>query len=427
MLHDRSRYARSIALDERARAVIPGGHHLSGRPLTGATSSPLYIQHARGCHVVDVDGHGYTDYLMAFGPYLLGYAHPDVDAAAHGSSHSGRLVSLNHPLHVEFVEALLACGYFPGAEMGAFFRTGSEATTAALRIARRATGRRKVVRCGYHGWHDWCLPREDFVPAGLDSQVLELDANNPESLTPILQENPDVAAVIVAPEMVLPFRPEKLHRIREITRGAGAIFIMDEVKTGLRIAPGSICARIDLVPDIITVSKALGNGWPVAAILGSRAALRYGDDMHYSATFHGDIGAIASAMKTLKLVEQTGAAAHVEAMGARLIGGLNQALVRNRLPGEAYGEPLPAMPFMRFRHPDASVNAALTREFCERALRRGELLHPRHMWFPSLAHDAATIERTIAVADEVMSELARGPIQEATAVCVGSESSAGSE
>src|SRR4029079_6959301 len=121
-----------------------------------------------------------------------------------------------------FIERVIA--RFPGAEMGAFFKTGSEATTAALRVSRRATGRRKVARCGYHGWHDWCLPLEDFVPAGLDAQVPEFRANDPSSLQAIFDARPgQLAAVILAPEMVLPYEPAIFHELLRITHAHGAL------------------------------------------------------------------------------------------------------------------------------------------------------------------------------------------------------------
>ncbi len=398
------RYPRSRALYERAQALIPGGIHLSGRPLVDADTSPMYFDRARGCRIWDVDGHEYIDYLMAFGPYLLGYAHEEVDRAASEQGRSGRLLSMNHPLHVRFVESLVA--RFPGAEMGVFLRTGSEATTAALRIARRATGRRKAARCGYHGWHDWCLPGEDFVPAGLDAQVMEFRANEPASLEAILRGG-DVAAVILAPEMVLPHDPSIFHALHRLAKAHGAVFIMDEVKTALRIAPGSVSARVGLTPDLITVSKALGNGWPVAAVVGRREVMAHGAGMHYSATFHGDTAAMAAALATLEIVDRTRAADHVDAMGARLIDGLAQIALRHDVPAEAFGEPLPAMPFFRFTHESPDARARATRTFYREMLTRGVLLHPRHMWFVSLAHTDADITRTLEAADEAMALAAR--------------------
>jgi glutamate-1-semialdehyde aminotransferase len=401
----RDRYARSRALFERARHVIPGGIHLSGRPLVDPDTTPMYFERAKGCRIWDVDGHEYVDYLMAFGPYLLGYAHRDVDRAAEEQGHQGRLLSMNHPVHVRYIEALVR--RFPGAEMGVFFRTGSEATTAALRIARRATGRRKVARCGYHGWHDWCLPMEDFVPAGLDAQVPEFRANEPASLEAVLAASPgEVAAVIVAPEMVLPHDPAVFHELLRIAHAHGAVFIMDEVKTALRIAPGSVSARVGLTPDLLTVSKALGNGWPAAAVVGRRDVMAHGDGMHYSATFHGDTAAMAAALATLEIVDRTRAAEHVERLGERLIAGLQRIADAHRVPAEAYGEPLPAMPFFRFTDPSPERRAAATRTFYREVLARGVLLHPRHMWFVSLAHTEADITRTLEVANEAMSVVA---------------------
>ena len=361
----------------------------------------MYFERGRGARIHDVDGHAYIDWLMAFGPYLLGYAHDEVDRAAEVQGRAGRLLSMNHPMHLTFIEALLP--RLPGAEMGIYFRTGSDATTAALRIARRATGRRRVARCGYHGWHDWCLPLEGFVPAGLDAQVTEFRAGDPSTLEAILRDGQGpLAAVIVAPEMVLPHDPAIFHRLAALTRAHGAVLVMDEVKTALRIAPGSVCARIGLVPDLVTVSKALGNGWAVAAVLGRREVMEHGAGMHYSGTFHGDTAAMAAALTVLDIVDRDGAAAHVDRIGARLLDGLRAVAATHGLAAEAYGEPLPAMPFFRFRDPDADRNARLTATFYREVLARGVLLHPRHMWFPSLAHTDADVDRTLEVADEAM-------------------------
>lgn len=390
----RARYPRGAALYEQALRLIPGGHHLSGRPLVDPQTTPTYFERGSGCRIQDVDGHEYTDYLMAFGAHLLGYARPEVDAAASERAARGGLLSLNHPLHLELVEALLPA--LPGAEMAAFFKTGSEATTAALRIARAHTGRRRVVRAGYHGWHDWCLPLERFVPAGLDAQVLEFRASDPDSLKAVLQQHgAEVAAVIVAPEMVLPFRPEVLHELAQLTHAAGALFIMDEVKTGLRIWPGSICQRIDLVPDLLTVSKALANGYALALTVGSRRVMSSAEGMHYSATFHGDTAAMAACLETQRLAAAEATLAHVERLGQQLIDGLNSLVKELGVAAEAYAEPLAAMPFFRFTDEDPSRRAELTRWFYREVLARGVLLHPRHLWFISGAHTAQDIHATL--------------------------------
>jgi glutamate-1-semialdehyde 2,1-aminomutase len=397
----RLRYARSSACYERARRLIPGAHHLSGRPLVDTETTPMYFEHGAGCRIRDVDGHEYVDYLMAFGAHLLGYAREEVDAAAMQQVRRGSLLSLNHPLHLELIETLLP--RLPGAEMATFFKTGSEATTAALRIARAHTGRRAVVRAGYHGWHDWCLPLERFVPSGLDAQVLEFRATDPDSLKNVLQAHGgNVAAVILAPEMVVPFQPEIFRELLRITQAAGALFIMDEVKTGLRIFPGTVCERIGLSPDLLTVSKALGNGWALALTAGSRKVMSAGAGMHYSATFHGDTAAMAACLETQRLAAGEGTLRHVEDLGQRLIDGLNALARELGMAAEAYAEPLPAMPFFRFTEPDSARAALLTRWFYREILARGVLLHPRHLWFISGAHTDADIDHTLDMCHEAL-------------------------
>ncbi|MEJ7730591.1 MAG: aminotransferase class III-fold pyridoxal phosphate-dependent enzyme [Polyangiaceae bacterium] len=394
------RYRRSHALVQRAHRVIPGGGHLTGKPLGDPARTPMYMESGRGARVRDVDGNEYVDWVMAFGPFLLGYRHPEVDEAGCRQIEQGALLSMNHPVHIEYIEALVA--RLPGAEMGTFFRTGSEATTAARRIARRATGRRVVVRAGYHGWHDWCLPAEQFVPAGLESQVLEFRADDPASLQACFAARPqEIAAVIVAPEMVVPTRAEVFQDIARITRAGGAVLVFDEVKTALRIAPGTIQQRVDVRPDLTTMSKALGNGWPIAAVLGTRAVMEHAAGMHFSATYHGDTAAMKASLKALEVIDRDRAAEHVDRLGRRLIEGLNTIAQSHRVSAVAYGEPLPPMPFLRFEDADAR-SARLRDLFYEQVLARGVLLHPRHMWFVSLAHSAADVERTLEVCDAAM-------------------------
>jgi glutamate-1-semialdehyde 2,1-aminomutase len=392
------RYAASSQWRARAAKVIPGAHHLSGRPLLPGEDAPAYMTRGQGARCWDADGHEYIDYIGAYGPFLLGYAHPVVDSAARAQLERGSLLSLNHPLHVEFAERLVA--RFESAEMVTFFKTGSEATTAALRVARAATGRKTVVRCGYHGWHDWCLPLEPFVPGGLAAQVLELDASKPESLERLLSEAPaPAAAVIVAPEMFLPTRREIFHQLLATTRAHGAVFILDEVKTALRIKPGSFQEHVGIRPDLTTLSKALGNGWPIAALVGKREVMQAAAGLHLSATYHGETAGMAAAMATLDFVESHPVAEHVWSLGERLIAGLNESASRHGIPALAFGEPLPPMPFLKFSVADEALNQRVKTRFYSEVLARGVLLHPRHLWFISYAHTASDIERTLEVAD----------------------------
>lgn len=394
-------YPRSSALARRARAVIPGGWHLSGRPLLPRGAAPHYFVEASGSSITDADGNVYTDFILAYGPPILGHARREVDEAAFAQARRGNLLSVNHALHVAFVERLLTL--VPGAEMGMFFKTGSDATTAAVRIARRATGRKAIARCGYHGWHDWCLPEEDFAPEGMADQVRGYDALHPATLAALLAREPGrYAAVILAPEMIHPPSAEKILLLMALAREHGALFIMDEVKTGIRAPGWTMQACCGIRPDMTTLSKALGNGWPVGAVLGPRAVMEHAAGMHVSATYHGEVAAMAAALATLDLVERENVQQRIEALGTRLIDGLNAAAARNRIPALAHGEPIPAMPFLRFAHPEPGLNDRLREAVFEQALAQGLLLHPRHLWFICAAHDEAQIDRAIDVIDGAM-------------------------
>lgn len=391
------RYRASRELFARAQAVIPGGHHLSGRPLLTPEDSPMYMARGQGARCWDVDGNEYLDYVGAYGPFLLGYANEAIDRAACEQLRKGNLLTLNHPLHVEFAERLVA--RLPGAQMAALFKTGSEATTAALRIARAATGRKRVMRCGYHGWHDWCLPLEHFVPGGLDEQVLEIAPRNLGAFEAAIAEPPGVAAVIVAPEMILPTDAGAFARLLATTHRHGAVFVLDEVKTALRIKPGSFQEYVGIEPDMTTLSKALGNGWPIAAVVGKRDVMKHGAGLHLSATYHGETAAIAAALATLEFIDSHPVAEKVWELGQRLIDGLNAAAARHKIEAVAFGEPLPPMPFLKFTSPDPALNERQKTTFYREMLARGVLLHPRHLWFVSYAHSAEDIERTLELAD----------------------------
>lgn len=401
------RYARSRELAATAAGSIAGVHHLSGRPLV-PDQPPLYLEHGAGARVRDVDGNVYLDFVLSYGAVVLGHADAEVDEAARAQLARGSLLSLNHRMHVAFADRLLR--WFPTAERVMFMKTGSEATTAALRIARRATGRRMVVRCGYHGWHDWCLPLEPWVPATLDAQVLEFDANHPETLAEILARDGErIAAVILAPEMLRPLGRETLAEIAGLTRRAGALFVLDEVKTAFRTAPGSVQQRLGVVPDLTTVSKALGNGWPIAAVLGGRDVMDHARGMHCSATYHGDAAAMAAAIATLDAIERRGVLDQLWARGESLLAGLTAAIERHGLPAEAFAEPLPPMPMLRFTAAEVDRSAALGHAFFSAMMERGVLLHPRHLWFVCAAHTERDIAEVVGHADEVMARLARAP------------------
>ncbi len=391
-----TRYKRSYSMLEEAKNLIPGGVQASRRPLLEGRS-PVYIQRARGCRCWDVDGNEYIDYSLSLGPIILGYAHPQVDEAAIRQLREGIVFTFNHPLQNRLAEKLTE--HIPSAERATFFKTGSEATSAAVRVARAHSGRERVARCGYHGWHDWCNVGAKGVPAALAGQTLGFDANRPETLEDVLSTQPgEFAAVIVAPETVSPAKSETFQRLIEIAHKHGAVFILDEVKTGFRMGLGGIQARLGITPDLTTLSKAMANGYPLGALVGKREVMRAAEEVHLSATFNGEAVSMAASLATLEVLEQPGNLEHIWRMGERLIAGLNALAGKHGAEAVAFGEPLPPMPVMRFKGEGEAVDN-LRREFYAEVIARGVLLHPSHVWFVCLAHGEPEIEQTLEVAD----------------------------
>ena len=191
--------------------------------------------------------------------------------------------------------------------------------------------------------------------------MLEFDSNDPHSLEALFAAHPgEIAAVILAPEMVLPPTREVFQAIQDATHRHGALFVLDEVKTAFRTAPGSVQARLGLTPDLTTVSKGLSNGWPVAAVVGRRDVMRSAAGMHLSATYHGDTAAMAAALTTLRIVEERGVADHVWALGQRLIDGLNAIARDLDVPARELRRALPAdaVPAVRAPAPGDERRAA---------------------------------------------------------------------
>jgi len=279
---------KSREYQDKARRIIPGMTQLlSKRPdMFSIGVWPGYFSKARGAAVWDLDGNRYIDMsISGIGANVLGYADPDVDAAVVETIAKGTSCSLNCPEEIELAELL--CELHPWAEMVRYARTGGESMAIAVRIARAHTGKDKVAFCGYHGWHDWYLAANlgtenalgehllsglspSGVPKGLTGTALPFRYNHLEELEKIASKHKDGIGVIVM-EPIRNSEPELgfIEGVRSIANETGAVFIVDEISAGFRLTTGGAHLIVHReTPDIAVFSKALGNGYPVAAIIG---------------------------------------------------------------------------------------------------------------------------------------------------------------
>jgi glutamate-1-semialdehyde 2,1-aminomutase len=345
-------------LAARAAAVIPGGVNSGQRRVAGLED--LVVTATSGATFTDAEGRTYTDYHAAFGPPLLGHNDPDVDGAVAAAARSVGLMGVGvTPIEIELAEQL--CELVPSVERVLLTETGSEATFHAIRVARAATGRRHVIKfqgC-YHGWHDAVamnvisLPenvgRHDPLSKGVLPEVTEATIvcrfNDAEEVERALDDH-DVAAIILEPipHNIGAVLPEDgfLERLRELATKHGTVLIFDEVITGFRHALGGFQSIAGVTPDLTTLGKAMGNGWPISA-LGGKAELMDlfsttpGRPAFFAGTFNGHPPTAAAALATIDKLRREPVHEHVFRLGERARRGLDELYRRLGIPAVVSG------------------------------------------------------------------------------------------
>ena len=406
----------------QAKSLIPGGTQLlSKRPEMYAPEQwPAYYREAQGCEVVDLDGRRYVDMsTMAVGACLLGYNDPEVTAAVVGRVQAGSMCTLNNPEEVELAQLLVELHSW--AEQIRYARTGGEAMSVAVRIARAATRRDRVAFCGYHGWHDWYLaanlePDGEMdrldghllpglkplgVPSKLAETALPFRYNDLDGLAAIVSEHGDqLAAVVMEPTRHVDPNPGFLEGVRELCDRIGAVMVFDEITAGWRFALGGAHLRYGVESDIAVFAKALGNGHPAAAIIGRTAAMQAAQESFISSTYWTEgVGPVA-ALATIRKMQTVDVPHHVETIGKRFQEGLLEIARQEGVPLAAHGHP--ALTTIQFEHPEA---AALGTLLTVRMLAHGILAGGG--FYVSLAHTDSHVDAYLAAAGEVFPELAK--------------------
>jgi glutamate-1-semialdehyde aminotransferase len=360
---------------------------------------PRHMVRSAGCTVWDDRGREYLDLLMALGAVALGYGHPEVTAAVAAAAADGVVGPLPPMLEEEIAERIARLA--PWVERVRFLKSGAEAMTAAVRIARAHTGRERVLGCGYHGWLDWCQAGDLAVPAATRALYAELPFNDVERTRAMIRAGGDqLAAVAIEPVVVDPPHPEWLATVREETERAGAVFIVDEVKTVGRLALGGGCERYGIRPDLVVMGKAIANGFPLALVGGRAEVMIAATRTWISSTLATEFVSLAAARATLDVLERERVPAYLWRVGGALYAGFERFAAAHRGLIAGVGGVAP-MCFLKLMDEDTS--AAVARE----CARRGLLFKRGAYNFVSLAHDATAVCRALDVLEEVLDYLAR--------------------
>ncbi|GIW07598.1 MAG: glutamate-1-semialdehyde 2,1-aminomutase [Dehalococcoidia bacterium] len=383
MIRERPRLAPSRSLE---RSTALKAHAIRRIPTLAQTFSkaptqfvqgvaPVYLERGAGSHVWDVDGNEYIDYPMALGPVILGHNEPAVTEAAIAQLQRGIAFSLPHPLEVELSDLL--CELIPCAEMVRFGKNGSDVTSGAVRAARALTGRDLIACCGYHGWQDWFIgttTRSRGVPQAVRDLTKPFVYNDLGSLERIFAEYPgQVAAVIMEPVGVVAPAPGFLEGVRDLAHQHGALLIFDEVVTGFRLDLGGAQRLFGVTPDLACFGKAMGNGFPIAAVVGSRAVMPIFDEIFFSFTFGGDALSLAAAIATIRFMQEEPVIAHLWAHGATLKDGYNRIAAELGLTRYTECVGLPPRTVITFRDEQGNESLIYKTLVQQECLKRGIL------------------------------------------------------
>lgn len=412
------RFTASQAMFQRASTRVPLASQTFSRShiqLPGG-AAPLFLTHGHGGRVWDVDGNEYVDMMSSLLSAVLGYRDPDVDQAVRDQLNRGVTLSLATELEFDLAEKL--AGIIPSAEMTRFGKNGTDATSAAIRIARASTRRDHVLVGGYHGWQDWYIgqtTRNKGVPAAVGALTHGFPYNDLDAVNALFKRFPgEVAAVILEPMAATDPRPGYLEGIKEITHKNGAVLVFDEIITGFRFALGGAQSLFGVTPDLSCFGKAAANGLPLAIITGKASLMAEMTEVFLSSTFGGEALSLAAAIATIDKMIREPVIDKLWSTGQTLADGAKERIRRHGLESIITMNGKAPWMVLGFNDHPAARKEAIKTLFLKEMIQAGVLITASHNI--NYAHDEADVTTVLAAYDRalpvVAQELARGRLEE---------------
>jgi glutamate-1-semialdehyde 2,1-aminomutase len=406
---DMSRYSKSMEHLLRAEQTIPLGSQTFSKSRTQypVGISPHFAAKAKGSEFWDIDGNRYIDLVSALASVTLGYGDKGVERAVLKQLKSGVSLSLPGILEAEVAELIVEM--VPSAEMVRFGKNGTDATSAAVRLARAYTGRDHIIVCGYHGWQDWFISsttRNKGVPDAVSALTHKFEYNNIESLSTLLNEfKGKIAAVIMEPMNSTYPKPGFLESVQKQTRSEGALLIFDETITGFRFAKGGAQELFGVTPDISTFGKGMANGFPLSAVVGRRDVMMEMEEIFFSGTFGGELLSLAAAKSVLRRQIKGGICEQLSDIGEEL-SSQTELIIDDKNLGEVLtltGHP--SWKFLNWQPTELYSIDELKTYFMQQAFQRGLLVLSTHNVTTSFT--TSTLRRTADIYWDVLTDLRR--------------------
>ncbi|MGD8983756.1 MAG: aminotransferase class III-fold pyridoxal phosphate-dependent enzyme [Desulfobacteraceae bacterium] len=402
---------RSLSLFDEARKLVPGGVGGARRPYNFVRGEyPIFFEHGKGGRVTDVDGNEYVDFLCGFGPIILGYREEEVDEAViRQIRDKGFCFTLTQPYQNQLAEKLNEL--IPCSEMCVFTKTGSDGTTASIRIARGYTNRIKVMRCGYHGWHDWCVELKGGIPEKLYEDVHEFHYNNLNQLQDLMAKYGDeTAAIILTPfghplhENMEEPEPGFLEGVREMATKYGAVLIYDEIRTGFRLTMGGAQELYKVTPDLSVFGKGMANGYAISALTGRAEIMKAAEQKVFvSSTFFSNSSGYIAALKTIEILERDHVLDKIWERGGRFLEKVQNIINKYDVGAELSG--VAPMFFITFKRDKGNTYKARREDFYTQLIRRGVFLHPHHHGYICYRHTEQDLDMAAKAIDEALAHV----------------------
>ena len=403
-------YKKSRELFERAVEVIPNGiyGHYSPAPLIPIDAYPFYVESAEGSRLTDVDGNEFIDYMCGYGPMVAGYHNKNIDNAAIEQLKKVDTATGAPAVMVDLAEELV--NTITIADWAFFAKNGNDVTTYSLMVAREHTQRKKIIRLkgGYHGVHPWTQSPDHPGVLFEDAENIIIGIfNDIDNLRDIIKKHKgEIAGLISTPyhhpvffDSEMP-NPGYWQEVEKICREEGIVIIVDEVRTGFRINVNGANETFGFKPDLICYSKAMANGYPISALVGTNEIKSSASKVFYTGSFWFSAMPMAASLATIREMKKTKGVEKMKEFGEKLAAGLSEL-------AEKYGHELvvsghPAMPYVRLAD-DPTMK--LHQNWCAECTKRGAYFTSHHNWFVSTAHTDEDLKKTLEIADDAFNAL----------------------
>jgi glutamate-1-semialdehyde aminotransferase len=397
---------KSRKLFEEASGLVPGGVLGARKPGDFIEGEyPIFLETGKGCRLTDVDGNEFVDFLCGYGPIILGYREEEVDDAVYKQiKEKGFCFTLTQKFQNALAKKLTEL--VPSSELSIFLKTGSDATTASIRIARAYTGKIKVMRCGYHGWHDWCVEMKGGIPSKFYEDVFEFQYNRLDQLEELMATHGDeTAAIIMTPfghpnhEKMQEPNPGFLEGVRDLADKYSAVLVYDEIRTAFRLRMGGAQELYGVTPDLTVLGKAIANGYPISVVTGKKdIMMAAAHKLFISSTFFPNSEGFVAALKTIEILERDKVLENIWEKGDRFIEKIRALLDKYDVGAELTG--VGPMFYITFETDETGAYKGKRKDFYTQLIRKGFFFSPYHHAYISFRHTEEDLTLTLTAIEE---------------------------